>query len=71
MKDRLLRLPEVAEMLCVSKSTVWQYAREGQLPKAIKLSPRVSVWRESDVCGFIDKMFKEAQIGDNFISEKD
>ena len=53
--DKLLRLPQVAEMLSVSKSTVWLYAREGKLPKATKLSPRVSVWKQSDVQALIEK----------------
>ena len=53
--EKLLRLPQVAEMLCVSKSTVWQYAREGKLPKATKLSPRVSVWKLSDVMALLEK----------------
>ncbi|WP_415405883.1 helix-turn-helix transcriptional regulator [Sulfurovum sp. CS9] len=53
--DKFLRLPQVAEMLGVSKSTVWLYAREGKLPKATKLSPRVSVWKESDVMALMEK----------------
>ena len=51
--DKLIRLPQVAELLGVSKSTVWMYAREGKLPKATKLSPRVSVWKESEILAYI------------------
>ena len=54
--DKLIRLPQVAELLGVSKSTVWMYAREGKLPKATKLSPRVSVWKLSDVMALIEKV---------------
>lgn len=53
--EKLLRLPQVAELLGVGKSTVWMYAREGKLPKATKLSPRVSVWKLSDVMALIEK----------------
>ena len=53
--EKLLRLPQVAEKLGVSKSAVWQYAREGRIPKATKLSPRVSVWKESDIQKFINE----------------
>jgi len=42
--------------LGISKSTVWMYAREGKLPKATKLSPRVSVWKESDVIALMKKV---------------
>ncbi len=54
--DKLLRLPDVAEMLGVSKSTVWLYSRNGTLPKPTKLSPRVTVWKLSDVQSLINKM---------------
>ncbi len=54
--QKFIRVSQVAELLGISKSTVWQYAREGKLPKAIKLSPRVSVWKESDVLALIKKV---------------
>ena len=54
--EKLLRVTEVASILGVGKSTVWQYAREGKLPKATKLSPRVSVWKQSDVQALIEKV---------------
>lgn len=54
--DKFLRLPQVAELLGVGKSTVWLYARTGKLPKATKLSPRVSVWLESDVMALMEKV---------------
>ena len=57
--DKLLRLPQVAEKLSVSKSTVWLYSRNGTLPKPTKLSPRVTVWKESDVIALIKKVSAE------------
>ena len=53
MTERVLRVPKVAEKLSISVSTVWQYARQGKIPKPIKLSPRVSVWKESDIDAFL------------------
>jgi len=58
--EKLIRLPQVAELLGVSKSTVWMYAREGKLPKATKLSPRVSVWKLSDIMALIEKAGEDA-----------
>ena len=50
--DKLFRLQEVAEKLCVGKSTIWYYSKKGLLhPK--KLSDRVTVWTESDINNFI------------------
>lgn len=54
--EKLIRLPKVAELLGVSKSTVWMYAREGKIPKGKKMSPRVTVWAEKDIVAFIEKM---------------
>ncbi len=54
--EKLLRVSQVAEMLGISKSTVWLYAREGKLPPATKLSPRVSIWKQSDVMALIEKV---------------
>jgi prophage regulatory protein len=55
MKE-LLRDKEVAEMLSIGRSTVWLYVRDGRLPKPIKLSDRVSVWKVSDIRALIDSM---------------
>jgi predicted DNA-binding transcriptional regulator AlpA len=54
MSERLLRLPDILERIHVSKSTWWKGIRDGIFPKGIKLTPRTTVWRESDIdaiCG--------------------
>lgn len=53
-QDKLLRVKEVAEKLSIGVTTVWLYAREGKLPKPTKISPRVTVWKESDINKFIE-----------------
>jgi len=53
--DKLLRVSQVAELLGVSKSTVWLYAREGKIPRAQSLSARVSVWKQSDILAFMNE----------------
>ena len=52
--DKLLRIPQVMELTGLAKSTVWLWVKEGKLPKPIKLSPRVSVWKESELMAFIN-----------------
>lgn len=47
--ERLIRLPEVLRRIPVSKSTWWKGVQEGRYPKPVKLSPRVTCWRESDI----------------------
>ena len=55
MEDKLIRLPRVMELTGLAKSTVWAWVKSGRLPKAKKLSHRVSVWRESEIMAWIDK----------------
>ena len=51
--DPLLRLPEVLSLIPVGRSTFWQGVREGRFPKPVKLGPRTTCWRQSDIVAFI------------------
>lgn len=46
---RLLRLPQVLEILPVSKSHFWQGVKDGRYPAPVKLSERITCWRESEI----------------------
>lgn len=68
--EKLLRVTQVSEALSIGKSTVWLYAKQGRLPKPIKLSERVSVWRESDIEVFVDSIVSgSANADDNLFKE--
>lgn len=56
MDDKLLRLSDVMQRTGLARSTVWKWVAEGKLPKPIKLSPRVSVWKESELNQFIAEL---------------
>ncbi|RYE41614.1 MAG: AlpA family phage regulatory protein [Hyphomicrobiales bacterium] len=47
--ERLLREKEVLQRIPVSKSGWWRGVREGHFPAPIKIAPRVTCWRESDI----------------------
>lgn len=47
--DSLLRLPQVLARLPISRSHWWRGVKEGRFPQGIKLSTRVTVWRQSDI----------------------
>ena len=47
--ERLLRLTDVLKRIPVSASTWWSGVREGKFPPPVKLSKRVTAWRESDI----------------------
>jgi len=49
MQDRLIRLPQVLEIIPVSKSAWWHGIKQGRYPKPVKLGARTTAWRESDV----------------------
>lgn len=46
---KLYREKQLLTLLPFSKTTLWKMVREGKFPKPVKLSPRVTAWRESDV----------------------
>ena len=50
----LLRVKEVVKKTSVGKSTIWAWVKDGKFPKPIKLSDRVSVWKESDIDAWIE-----------------
>lgn len=52
--ENLLRVKDVAKTLNIGVSTVWYYSSIGKLPKPLKLSPRVTVWKASDIQAFIE-----------------
>jgi hypothetical protein len=39
----------------VSKSTWWAGVRTGRFPAPLKLGPRTTVWRVSDILAFIEE----------------
>ena len=48
--DRLLRLPQVLKILPISKSAWWNGLKSGRYNiETVKLGPRTTAWRESDV----------------------
>ena len=47
--DKLLRLPDVLARVPVSGASWWKGVKEGRYPAAIKLGPRTTCWRESDI----------------------
>ncbi len=56
MKDtkeqKFLRLPQVLQLIPIGKSTLWEKVKKGEFPKQIKLGPKISVWKASDVQAF-------------------
>lgn len=48
-----LREPDLCAEIAVSRATMWRWVKSGRLPKPIKLSPGVTVWRRAEVEAWI------------------
>lgn len=63
--ERLLRLPEIIGntktnppikgILPISRASWWAGIREGRYPAPVKLGPRTTCWRESDIRRLIEQ----------------
>lgn len=51
-----LRLPQVLELVPVSKSTWWAGVKSGKFPKPVKLSERITVWKAQDIMSLIEEV---------------
>ena len=47
--DKVMRLPKVMETVGLSRSTIYNEISKGRFPGPIRLSPRTSGWRLSDI----------------------
>jgi len=50
----LLRVEDVVKKTSIGKSTIWLWVKEKRFPQPIKLSERISVWKESDIDEWIE-----------------
>ncbi len=44
-----VRLPTVLDVYPVSRSTWWNMVKAGTAPQPVKLGPRITAWRVSDI----------------------
>lgn len=56
----LLSIKTLTQAVCLGKSTILGKVREGKFPKPIKLGPRCTRWRESDIDEWIKNLPKES-----------
>ncbi|MGE4263382.1 MAG: helix-turn-helix transcriptional regulator [Desulfovibrio sp.] len=52
----LLRLPQVLSVIPVSRSTWWNRVRSGDFPQPVKLGPRTTAWRASDIADLLARL---------------
>jgi prophage regulatory protein len=55
-EDKLLRLSQIIPyILPISKTSWWNGVKSGIYPQPVKLGPRTTAWRESDVMRIVSK----------------
>ncbi len=54
-KSGLLRLRQVLAIIPVSRSAWWAGVKTGRYPKPIKLGPKTTCWRVSDIRALIER----------------
>jgi len=54
-EEILSRLPQVLALYPVSRSSWYQGIADGKYPKPVKLGPRVSAWRKSEISRLISQ----------------
>ncbi|MCF8039877.1 MAG: AlpA family phage regulatory protein [Desulfohalobiaceae bacterium] len=59
--DRLLRLRQVLQRVPVSRSAWYLGIRSGRYPAPVRLGPRTSAWRESEVQKVVNGTFQGGQ----------
>lgn len=59
--NALLRLPQVLALIPVSRSAWWAGCKSGRYPKPVKLGPRTTAWRASDIAALLEKLTSEAE----------
>jgi prophage regulatory protein len=52
---KYLRIKQVQEIVPVSKSTIYQWIKEGRFPAPTKLGERTSAWEENSIHEFCQK----------------
>ncbi|MDX8382490.1 MAG: AlpA family phage regulatory protein [Ghiorsea sp.] len=60
MDTGFLRLPQVLQLIPVSKTVWYEGIAEQRYPKAIRLSARTSAWRVEDIRNLIAELGGEA-----------
>lgn len=50
-----MRLPQILSIIPISKSAWYNGINDGKFPKPIKLGPRTSAWKRSDIKQLLEK----------------
>ncbi|EOX7542738.1 AlpA family phage regulatory protein [Acinetobacter baumannii] len=46
--------PAKRGLLGMGESTIWEKVKRGEFPKPIKISPRITCWKKSDIINWLE-----------------
>ena len=56
MEERLLTLQEVCQITKLSRASVYRFIEAGNFPRRVKVGPRASRWRASDLLAWMEQL---------------
>ena len=60
-ENRVMRVKEAAVFLGIGQATFWRWAKEGRLPRGIRLSARCTGWRREDLEAFLERQASQGR----------
>ena len=61
MLEKYLRVKEAAELIGVGKSTIWLYAKRGEIT-SYKLSEKVTVFKQSELLAWVESRLVDVEV---------
>jgi prophage regulatory protein len=63
MGDKILRFPQLREIIPVTNVTLWRWEKAGKFPKRVQLGGNSAGWLEKEVNEWIEQRAKERNGG--------
>ena len=60
--NALMRLPQILELIPISRSAWWAGCKSGKYPKPVKLGPRRTAWRAEDIAALLEQITGKADV---------
>jgi len=54
--ESFMRISQILQLIPISRSAWWQGCKNGRFPKPIKLGPRTTVWKASDINALVKQL---------------
>ncbi len=59
--ESFMRISQILQLIPISRSAWWQGCKNGRFPKPIKLGPRTTVWKASDINALVKHLTEKKE----------